>query len=138
LGAELSGIEDEPAEGERLGCVVRDLKRLLMFLGCEEQCADIARSLGEPTVEADSVLGLLIRLIDQSWIYPDWFANEAARLKLEPVRAFKLGRGLAAVLKLLPEPCFRDDAQRKQTLEALASFNEREDETEEEGKDTPR
>jgi type III secretion system TyeA family effector delivery regulator len=130
LGAELSGCDDDPAEGMRLATVVRDLKRLLMFVGCEEQCARIARGLGEPVVETDTVLGFLIRLIDQSWLYADWVAAECAELKLADARRYQLARGITGVVKMLPDPCFRDEEQRRQMVEALTEYGEREDEAE--------
>lgn len=128
LGAELSGCDDDPAEGTRLAAVVRDLKRLLMFIGCEEQCARIARGLGHPVVEADTVLGFLIRLIDQAWLYADWIAADCAELELGEARAYQLARGITGVVKMLPDPCFRDEDQRRQMVEALTEYGEREDE----------
>lgn len=128
LGAELSGCDDDPAEGTRLAAVVRDLKRLLMFIGCEEQCARIARGLGEPIVEADTVLGFLIRLIDQAWLYADWIAADCAEQKLGDARAYRLARGITGLVKMLPDPCFRDEDQRRQMVEALTEYGEREDE----------
>jgi type III secretion system TyeA family effector delivery regulator len=130
LGAELSGCDDDPAEGMRLAAVVRDLKRLLMFMGCEEQCARIARGLGEPAVETDTVLGFLIRLIDQAWLYADWVAAECAELRLGDARGYQLVRGITGMVKMLPDPCFRDEEQRRQMVEALTEYGEREDEAE--------
>ncbi|TWG84965.1 type III secretion system TyeA family effector delivery regulator [Cupriavidus gilardii J11] len=125
LGAELAGLDDDPPEGVRLAAVVRDLKRLLIFLGCEEQCARIAIGLGQPTVETDAVLGLLIRMIDQGWLYADWLQAACEAIPLEPRRGFKLARDINRMVKLLPDPCFRDDDHRDQVLSALAEFIER-------------
>lgn len=125
LGAELAGLDDDPPEGVRLAAVVRDLKRLLIFLGCEEQCGRIAIGLGQPIVEPDAVLGLLIRMIDQGWLYADWLQAACEAIPLEPWRAFKLARDINRMAKLLPDPCFRDDDHRDQVLSALAEFIER-------------
>ncbi|QQE08673.1 TyeA family type III secretion system gatekeeper subunit [Cupriavidus sp. ISTL7] len=125
LGAELSGIEDDAAEGIKLAAVVRDLKRLLVFLGCEEQCGRIARALGEPPVEPDTVLRLLIRMVDQPWLYHDWIRGEIEGMQLGRERGFKLARDITRLAKLLPEPCFRDDDHRQQVLAALNEFNDR-------------
>ncbi|MCT9070537.1 TyeA family type III secretion system gatekeeper subunit [Cupriavidus gilardii] len=125
LGAELSGIEDDAAEGIKLAAVVRDLKRLLVFLGCEEQCGRIARALGEPPVEPDTVLRLLIRMVDQPWLYHDWIRGEIEGMQLGRERGFKLARDITRLAKLLPEPCFRDDDHRQQVLTALNEFNDR-------------
>lgn len=127
LGAELAGLDDDPPEGVRLAAVVRDLKRLLIFLGCEEQCQRIAGALGDPPLPPDEVLGLLIRMIDQVWLYADWLASECQRMQLAADRAFKLCRQLRRVIKLLPDPCFRDDEQRQQVLEALTEWLERDE-----------
>lgn len=125
LGAELSGIDDDAAEGIKLAAVVRDLKRLLIFLGCEEQCGRIARALSEPPVEPDSVLRLLIRMVDQPWLYHDWIRGEVDGMELGRERGFKLVRDITRLVKLLPEPCFRDDDHRQQVLTALNEFNDR-------------
>lgn len=127
LGAELAGGSETAPDGARLVSVVRDLKRLLIFLGCEEQCAHIAAGLGTPGVDGEVILKLLIRMIDEAWLFPDWIGEEAKAISLDPCMGFKLGRGFTWLTKRLPEPCFRDEEQRKQILETLAAFAERED-----------
>jgi type III secretion system TyeA family effector delivery regulator len=122
LGAELAGLDDDPPEGARLADTVRDLKRLLMFLGCEEHCARIAASMRSAPVDADAVLRILIRMIDQFWLYPEWIENEARALSLDEDDVFRLARRFLGLTKLLAEPCFRDQDQRKQVVEALEGF----------------
>ncbi|MBY4897874.1 TyeA family type III secretion system gatekeeper subunit [Cupriavidus sp. AU9028] len=125
LGAELGGSEDERAEGTHLAAVVRDLKRLLIFLGFEEQCGRIAHGLGPPEVDGDLVLRFLLELIDQSWLYADWLEQGVDGLELGQERGYRLMRELAKLCKLLPEPCYRDEDHRQQVLTVLQAYNDR-------------
>lgn len=125
LGAELGGSEDDPAQGVHLAAVVRDLKRLLIFLGFEEQCARIAHGLGPPQVEGDDVLRFLLELIDQSWLYADWLEQGVDGLELGEERGYRLMRELARLCKLLPEPCYRDEDHRQHVLDVIQAYNDR-------------
>jgi type III secretion system TyeA family effector delivery regulator len=122
LGAELSGMEDALPEGARLAATVLDLKRLFIFLGCEEHCAVIASAMRSGIVDGEAILRLLIRMIDQCWLYPDWIQEEAVKFALDSADIFQLARQFLGMAKILPEPCFRDEDQRRQIIEALETY----------------
>ena len=132
LGFSLSA-DGEVLEGEHLAAVVTDLKRLLIFFGMEEQCAQLAACMPMPRPQADDVFAMLLEMIDESWIYEGWlqerFRTLRVNVKISPRFAYRLRR----LVQALPEPCFREDEQREQIVEALESLIDDDYADEEEG-----
>ncbi|WP_053064147.1 TyeA family type III secretion system gatekeeper subunit [Caballeronia mineralivorans] len=127
LGFDLSA-DGETAQDIRLAAVVSDLKRLLIFLGLEEQCGLIARALAVPDFDGERVLEGILKVVDQAWLYPDWVKAHTVELGLDVVAGLSYARHVTQLVKLLPEPCFRDEQQREHIVETLRTFHEQYDE----------
>jgi type III secretion system TyeA family effector delivery regulator len=121
LAVELSFCTDESHQ-KRLVATIKDLKKLLLFLGIEERSAFVAKSVELP---ARRVMKELLHTIEQTWITDSWVAHRLVSLSLtEDKHILYLGR-FTEILKYLPDLCFLDDAQRSQILEAFTAVYDR-------------
>ncbi|CAG9185916.1 TyeA family type III secretion system gatekeeper subunit [Cupriavidus pampae] len=119
LGAELSGLENDPPEGAHLAAVIKDLRRLLVFLGFDEACGAIVMHCDTPGLTDDFILHLVIRMIDQFSIYDEWIENQLTEVELTKERKITLLHELIRLFKMFPDTCFRDPDQRKQIVDAI-------------------
>jgi len=119
LGADLSGVDSDPVQGTHLASVIRDLRRLLHFLGFDEACNSIARQFDVSGLTEDFILRLVIRMIDQFSIYPEWIANQLSEVPLTPANKEQFMHELIRLFKLFPDACFRDLEQRGHLIDAV-------------------
>lgn len=107
------------ARGEqqnRLAAVLVRLRRLLLFLGLEQECRRQERLCQLP---ADALLPLLIDITAESWLFDDWLRTRLARLVSSCAMRNRLLQYLDALVVMMPDGCFTDDDQREQILAAL-------------------
>ncbi len=120
LAFELSA--EGPATGARLAEVIGDLKRILHFLGMEDHCDRLARSLRVGAeVEGDTLLGLLIDAVQEVWLDKDWIAERTGNLVTDEAQRYVLVQRLSDVVKLLPDDCFNDGDQKDAMLDAFSN-----------------
>lgn len=105
--------------GARLVSTLRDLKKLLIFLGMEETAARLANVVG---ITQDEALSEILLLIEQRWMYPEWLANRLQQLNVNEHKQVLYLIRLNEVLKFLPDICFLDAQQRKQLTETLEEY----------------
>lgn len=105
----------------RLAATINDLKRLLLFLGLEEYCTLLGR---EVALSNEQVLSEILLIIEQPWISPEWLAERLQLLELPEQLHANYLRCLKALLRLLPDPCFKDLDQKEQILKALMTVQD--------------
>jgi type III secretion system YopN/LcrE/InvE/MxiC family regulator len=118
LAFELSA--EGPATGAQLAEVIGDLKRILHFLGMEDHCDRLARSLRGAEIEGDTLLELLIDAVQEVWLDKDWIAARAGQLLRDEAQRYVLVQRLNDVVKLLSDDCFNDGEQRNAMLDAFS------------------
>lgn len=121
LASSLSS-DSGPLEDEHLATVLTDLKRLLIFFGLEEQCAYLAACIAEPRPRTDDVLEMLVALIDENWIHEMWLRQRFVALGLDDNDLLQFAFRVRRVVLALPAPCFREEEQREQIIEALQAL----------------
>lgn len=99
--------------------VVDDLRRLFIFMTLEEHCNLLGRATH---LEGDEVLKVTLRLIEQSWVYPQWLDEQIKCLPL--LSATRLGflRRWRELVCLVPLACFRDPEQKEHVEEAMLNL----------------
>lgn len=103
----------------RLAMVLICLRRLLLFLGLEQECLRI-ESACETT--SGTLLPLIIEITNESWLFDEWLAPRLEQ-RAASVRLYnRLLQHLDALFSLMPEPCFNDEDQREQILTVLRSM----------------
>lgn len=120
LAFELSA--NGPALEVHLGAVIADLKRVLHFLGLEDQCQRVAQSLHLSEVDGDTLLEELLEIVQQTWIQSDWLAERTQHRVPDSTRYYSYARHLAELVKLMPEDCFDDNDQREIILNAFSDY----------------
>jgi type III secretion system TyeA family effector delivery regulator len=118
LGLELSS-EGEHVTDLRLGTVVHDLKRLLIFLGMEEQCERIAARIGHADLDSEKTLEMVIAICDEPWLNEGWLDERLLDSVFDPPDLLLLAKLLSQLVKLLPDACFCNEDQREQASEML-------------------
>lgn len=107
------------SQQERLAGVLVRLRRLLLFLGLEQECL---RTESACEMASGTLLPLLIEMTNESWLFDEWLAPRLAQL-VESVRSYnRLLQHLDALFSLMPDPCFNDEDQREQILTVLRSM----------------
>lgn len=100
------------------GGLVR-LRRLLLFLGLEQECLRIESAC---EMASGTLLPLLIEMTNESWLFDEWLAPRLAQ-RAASVRLYnRLLQHLDALFSLMPEACFNDEDQREQILAVLRSL----------------
>ena len=117
LALELVICTDE-AQKNLLIATLLDLKKLLLFLGIEDQSRRLAQAHGLST---EMVMEEILKTVEQTWINVEWIGQRLRKLDLAEEVIPYLGRFMD-VLKFLPSLCFLDEEQRTQILEAFASL----------------
>ena len=120
LAFELSA--EGPVTDLRLAGVITDLKRILHFLGMEEHCEQLARSLTQESVAGDDVLGVVIEIVQQPWLHAEAIAQHARALIRHEASRYPLAARLKELVKLLPGECFEDEMQRTGILEVFGEY----------------
>lgn len=104
------------AQGEqqtRLAVVLTRLRRLLIFLGLEQECSKTEKLCD---LAANSLLPLLIDITSQSWVFSDWLTEKIDEL-MPPGRLQKrLLQLLGNLFFLMPDACFQDADHRTQII----------------------
>jgi len=122
---------DLKADGDyapaRIVSAINELKRLLLFFSMEDHCASVAFSVGIP---AEYMLSEVLLLLEQSWIYPDWIASRMAMMNLTGDMAFIWLRRMLELLRFIPSPCFQDEEQCEQLIEAFTQLQQQLEEQE--------
>ncbi|CAI1009324.1 TyeA family type III secretion system gatekeeper subunit [Serratia quinivorans] len=118
-------LELAPEVGEQLQRIVaamNELKRLLLFLSVEDFCRWVANDVG---IDAEQMLTMLILLLDQSWVYADWLEQQLYGLHIAEKQIFRWLRQMLELLRMLPAPCFQDEEQCGQLIEAFEQLQQR-------------
>jgi hypothetical protein len=126
LGAQIGERKDD--DKVKLASVNRDLKRLLLFMGLEEQCEYVARAaLGDESLK-EEVLRNILTIVDQPWPTLDWMQGHLRKQCRSDAVAYRYAVKIKALMQMLPNPCFNDDEHRSQIVTALvdssAAFDE--------------
>ncbi len=103
----------------RIASAINELKRLLLFFSLEELCASAASTIG---LTADGVLAEILHLIEQPWIYPDWIESRMEFMQLDENQQRIWIKQIQRLLKNIPDPCFQDDDQYHQLMEAFIQY----------------
>lgn len=115
---ELSACFSGPQQ-QRLAAVLVSLRRVLLFLGLEQECQRIESVCG---MVSGTLLPLLIGMINESWLFDEWLAPRLAQCT-ESVRLYnRLLQHLDVLFSLMPGPCFNDEDQREQIIGVLRSM----------------
>jgi type III secretion system TyeA family effector delivery regulator len=104
------------AQQQRLAAVLVRLRRLLLFLGLEKECQREEVICQLPT---DSLLPLLIDIINESWLFDEWLISRLTPLTTSPRLFNRLLQHLEALFSLIPDHCFNDEDQREQVITTL-------------------
>ncbi len=112
----------------RLASVNRDLKRLLLFMGLEEQCEYVAQAALNDASLKDAVLKNILTIVDQPWPTTDWMQSHLRRQCASDSGAYRYAVKAKALMQMLPDPCFNDDEHRSQIVTALMDSAEAFDE----------
>lgn len=123
LAFELSA--EGPATHSRLGAVISDLKRILLFLGMEDHCHRAARTLDIDGVDGDALVQTLLEIIQQPWMQVDWVTDLSRQQVADPNRRYAYVQQLLELGRLMVEDCFEDAEQRNTILDALREARER-------------
>jgi len=105
----------------RVASAIGELKRLLLFFSMEDHCAFVAQSVN---IAEEYMLSDVLLLLEQSWIYPDWIASRMAKMDLSGDRAFIWIRRMLELLRFIPGPCFLDEEQCDQLIDAFTQLQE--------------
>ncbi|MGF1740033.1 TyeA family type III secretion system gatekeeper subunit [Vibrio profundum] len=115
--------QGEVAQGNKLSSIIKDLRKLLLFFGLDEQCEKIANQmtkLGGHLTGIDVVEELII-MTDQAWVYADWIDSRVQQLGLtEFPHKNNYLRNVRDVIKYMPDPCFSEEDQRQQIVESCS------------------
>jgi len=114
-GMELSACVSG-AQQRRLLAVLQRLRRLLLFLGLDDECL---REEKLCHLERDSLLPLVIAMTEETWLYATWLRGRLSRLVSCARLQQRLLYYLEAQFCLLPEACFQDSTQREQIIAVL-------------------
>lgn len=107
------------SQQQRLAGVLARLRRLLLFLGLEQECM---RTESVCEMAPGTLLPLLIEITSESWLFDEWLAPRLAQLATSARLYNRLLQHLDALFSLLPDPCFIDEDQREQILTVLRSM----------------
>jgi type III secretion system YopN/LcrE/InvE/MxiC family regulator len=121
LGMELSS-ESEHVTDLRLVMVVRDLKRLLIFLGLEEQCERIAARINQPALGTEQTLAIIVAFGEELFVDDTWLDARLDEFMLDSNARLVFAQFALQLVKLLPDPCFSTDVQREQAVEMLTQY----------------
>lgn len=119
LALDLKRNEDYPPA--RIVSAIGELKRLLLFFSMEDHCTSVASSV---EISSEQMLGEVLLLLEQSWIYPDWIASRMHMMNLTGGNAFIWIRRMLELLRFIPLPCFQDDEQCDQLIDAFTQLQE--------------
>lgn len=100
----------------RLAAVLVRLRRLLLFLGLENECQ---REETLCQLPEKSLLPLLIDMVNESWLFEEWLTPRLALLVTSRHLYNRLLQHLDAIFSLMPDCCFSDDDQRDQIVTVL-------------------
>jgi len=115
LALELSQCTDQ-SQQDRLAETILDLKKLLIFLGVEERCLILATTY---LIDSTLLMKGVLKTIEQIWINETWFVQQLNLLSLPAERQLPFLRQLIELIRYLPDPCFIDEEQHAQIIQAV-------------------
>jgi type III secretion system TyeA family effector delivery regulator len=115
---------DGDYQSVRIVNAITELKRLLLFFSMEDHCASVAFSVGIPP---EQMLSEVLLLLEQSWIYPDWITSRITAMGLADGAVFIWVRRMLELLRFIPSPCFQDEEQCDQLIEAFTQLQEQQE-----------
>lgn len=107
------------SQQQRLAAVLGRLRRLLLFLGLEQECLGIESVC---KMASGTLLPLLIEMINERWLFYEWLAPRLAQRAASAHLYNRLLQHLDALFSLMPGPCFDDEDQRENILTVLRSM----------------
>ncbi|HAT3808732.1 TPA: TyeA family type III secretion system gatekeeper subunit [Morganella morganii] len=107
------------SQQQRLAAVLVRLRRVLLFLGLEQECLRIESVCG---MTPGTLLPLLVEMTNESWLFDEWLAPRLAQCTASVRLYNRLLQHLDGLFSLMPEPCFNDEDQREQILGVLRSM----------------
>ncbi|MBC8642798.1 SepL/TyeA/HrpJ family type III secretion system gatekeeper [Caballeronia sp. EK] len=122
LAYELS-ISGQPIVGSHLAAVIGDIKQLLLMLGLEAHCGQMAASLSLPLVNGESLLRSVVVLVEQIWVSADMVSEMLPIVVAE--QQYRLIHALSKLVQLLPDECFVDSEHKGQLEGAIAELRDR-------------
>jgi type III secretion system YopN/LcrE/InvE/MxiC family regulator len=123
LAFELSA--EGPAMDVQLASVITDLKRIMMFMGMEDHCHRVARTLSIDGLDGDEVISTLLEVVQQSWMHVDWLEQQTSRRVSNPDLQYGYVRQMGELVKLMTDECFEDDEQRKMITDVFSEYQEK-------------
>ncbi|MCL9783821.1 TyeA family type III secretion system gatekeeper subunit [Vibrio sp. S4M6] len=115
--------QGEVAQGSKLASIVKDMRKLLLFFGLDDQCEHIAKQMNKlgGHITGIAVVEELVMMTDQAWVYADWIDSRVQQLGFTDI-SHKLNylRNVKDMIKYMPEPCFNEDDQRQQILDSCS------------------
>lgn len=121
LGLDL-GIEGDRQQLGRILQSIKDLKRLLIFLGVEEHALFVAASLD---MSGETILRESLYLLSQYWIYPEWLEERVGQIGIPPDQSGLYVRKMLELLRFVPEMCFNDEDHYAQLLDAFEKLQDK-------------
>lgn len=107
------------SQQRRLAAVLVRLRRVLLFLGLEQECQRIESVCG---MAPDTLLPLLVAMTNESWLFDEWLAPRLAQCTTSVRLYNRLLQHLDGLFLLMPDHCFNDEDQREQILGVLRSM----------------
>lgn len=107
------------SQQQRLAGVLVRLRRLLLFLGLEQECLRIESAC---KMTSGTLLPLIIEITNESWLFYEWLVPRLAQRTTSSRLYNRLLQHLDALFSLMPAPCFEDEDQRENILTVLRSM----------------
>ncbi|MRI32160.1 TyeA family type III secretion system gatekeeper subunit [Endozoicomonas sp. OPT23] len=119
LGTELLAL-DKSASPERLQSIIQDMKLLKTLSGVHDLCCDtedqMSRTYPSEQVLPSSLMGQVLKLVDQPWVTESEFENALHDLKVSGLEAKIFAtRAMLDIIRSVPEEAFAND-ETKQNL----------------------
>lgn len=111
--------EHQTEVSPRLLASLRDLKKLLAFLGMEDSALRLANVIGFAT---DDAFSEILLIIEQRWMYSEWLANRIQLLRITAKKRVLYLIRIHEIIKFLPDICFLDEQQRNQLSETIDEY----------------
>ncbi len=106
-----------PKRGERLAGTLRQLRRLLVFLGLEDHCSRMGRACA---VDGDVILSEVLAVVGQPWLFSHWLQPRIEAISGQDINAHsRFIRRFYELFNLMPIDCFNDQEQQQQILAVL-------------------
>lgn len=116
LSYELSA-SGQPIVDSHLASVISDLRQLLNIIGLDDFCNKAALSINIPEVSGESMLSILVTLIELDWVSSEIIAENLPILDNSSKRLVVFA--FSKLIQLIPVNCFSDEDHKTQLQDAF-------------------